>query len=161
MFVYTFEENVPLKTCKDKQYSFLRRAMNLAQKSTCEQQRHGCVIVKDDEIIAEGFNHKDIHLSHSFSIHAEVSALLKLGKKNRKFMSQCDLYVVRIGRDSMGNPLKYSKPCQDCMKAIQKAGVRKVFYSSNTEFEQLMFERYGYISSLSDSSDAGPASSSS
>lgn len=160
MFVYTFEEDVPLKSCKEKQYSFLERAMFLAQKSTCAQQRHGCVIVRDDEIISEGFNCKDVHFSHSYSIHAEVAALSKLSKKNRKFMSQCDLYVVRIGRDSMGKPLKYSKPCNDCMKAIHKSGVRKVYYSSNKEFEQMMFERYGSISSSDSSDDCSSASSS-
>ena len=140
MYIFSFEENVPIKSCKEKQYSFLRRAMNLAHKSTCENQHHGCVIVHDDEIIAEGFNYKKEFFNHRYSIHAEVAALSKLTKKNKKFMSTCDLYVVRIGTDNMGNPLKYSKPCSECMKAIIKAGVRKVYYSSNIEFEQLYSE---------------------
>lgn len=165
MFVYSFEEDVPLKSCKDKQYSFLKRAMNLAQKSTCEQQRHGCVIVKDDDIISEGFNYKSEHFSHCLSIHAEVAAIAKLGKRKRKFMSQCDMYVVRIGRDSMGNPLKYSKPCPNCMKAIQKAGLRKVYYSTNREFDELMLtmSKLQIIEepSSSSSSDAGGSISSS
>ena len=154
MYIYSFEENVPLKSCKEKQYSFLRRAMNLAHKSTCENQHHGCVIVRDDEIIAEGFNYKKEFFNHRFSIHAEVAALSKLSKKNKKFLSTCDLYVVRIGTDNMGNPLKYSKPCPECMKAILKAGIRKVYYSSNIEFEQLYAELYNNPKAASSSSDS-------
>ena len=138
--LHHFEDDNVIKNCNDKQYGYLNRAMNLALKSTCYNQRHGCVIVKDDEIISEGYNHTSVHLYHKFSVHAEVDALTKL-KRNKKFMANCDLYVVRVGRDSMGNPLKYSRPCQDCIKAIQKSGVRKVYYSSNLEFEQFIMDR--------------------
>lgn len=144
--IYSFEDNNVIRTCNDKQYSFLKRAMNLALKSTCQNQRHGCVIVKDNEIVSEGYNHTHTHLYHKFSIHAEVDAISKM-KHNKKYMSQCDLYVVRIGTDNMGNPLKYSKPCKDCIKAIEKSGIRKVYYSSNIEFEQMMVERFGVPSS--------------
>jgi len=107
---------------------FVRRAAANALKSPLKQHRHGCVIVKDDEIISEGYNHNFVHLYHKHSIHAEVDALSKT-KHNRKFLSQCDMYVVRIGTASMGYPLKLSKPCCDCTKAIQKSGLRRVFYS--------------------------------
>lgn len=160
MYVYSFEENVPMRTCKDKQYSFLRRAMNLAHKSTCENQHHGCVIIRNDEIVAEGFNFKTQYLNHRFSIHAEVAAISKLGKKNKKFMSTCDLYVVRIGTDNMGNPLKYSKPCPDCMQAIIKAGIRKVYYSSNLEFEQMCSEMTAQKPSSDSESNASSTSAS-
>lgn len=124
------------KTCSGKRTFFLERAMQLALKSTCIQHRHGCVIVKDNEIIAEGYNHHVVHFQHKMSIHAEVDALSKL-KYNRKIIPECEMYVVRIGTDRMGNPLKYSRPCMDCSRAIEKAGVRRVYYSSNEEFEQL------------------------
>jgi deoxycytidylate deaminase len=44
----------------------------------------------------------------------------------------------------MGNPLKYSKPCNGCIKAIEKSGIRRVYYSSNIEFEKMMIERFGF-----------------
>jgi deoxycytidylate deaminase len=138
--IHHFEDENLIKTCNDKQSFFLKRATNLALKSPCQNHRHGCVIVKDDEILSEGYNHTQTHLYHKFSIHAEVDAISKL-KHNKKLLSSCDLYVVRIGRDSMGNPLKYSKPCQDCIKAIHKAGIRRVYYSSNLEFERLLVEK--------------------
>ncbi len=107
---------------------YIRRATACALKSTLKTHRHGCVIVKDGEIISEGYNHNFIYLYHLHSVHAEVDALSKL-KHDRKFMSQCDMYVVRIGTDNMGNPLKLSKPCQSCTKAIIKSGLRRVYYS--------------------------------
>lgn len=149
--VYKFDDPNAMKACNERQSVFMNRAFNLARKSHCFTHRHGCVIVKDDEIVSEGFNHTDVHLYHKLSIHAEVDAISKL-KKNRKYLSQCDLYVVRIGRDSMGNPLKYSKPCPDCIKAIQKSGIRRVYYSSNNEFEKVMLKRY--LDSSDSSSDS-------
>lgn len=138
--IHQFDDENSVKSCNDKQYYFLKRAINLALKSTCQTHRHGCVIVKDDEILSEGYNHTQLHLYHKFSIHAEVDAISKL-KHNKKLLSACDLYVVRIGTDSMGNPLKYSKPCPACIKAIHKAGIRRVYYSSNLEFERLLVEK--------------------
>jgi deoxycytidylate deaminase len=144
-----FEDENTIKTSSEKQYSFFKRAMNVALKSQCINHRHGCVIVKDDEIISEGYNHRQYHLYHKMSVHAEVDALSKL-KHNKKIMSTCDLYVVRIGGDSMGNPLKYSRPCKDCEKAIKKSGIKRVYYSTNLEFEEIM-EREGSDHSCSSS----------
>lgn len=152
----TFDDEHTARQCNDRQYLFLKRAMTVAQKSTCIHQRHGCVVVKDGEIVAEGYNHHQTHLYHKFSIHAEVHALSKLRKFNKKFISQCTLYVVRIGTDNMGNPLKFSKPCKDCTRAIEKSGIKRVYYSSNSEFEALISS---YISSSSSDNSSTSASS--
>jgi deoxycytidylate deaminase len=133
MDFFKFHDDNVIKSCNEKQATFLDRALQLARKSTCNSQRHGCVIVRGDDIIAEGYNHTDVHLYHKFSVHAEVDALSKV-KRDRKYLSKCDLYVVRIGTDRMGNPLKYSKPCHDCSKAIEKSGIRNIYYSSNAEY---------------------------
>lgn len=121
------------KECTEKQRSFFRKAMHVAQSSQCANHRHGAIIVKGKEIISEGFNHKSWHLCHKFSVHAEVDALYKV-PHNKKLLSQCDMYVVRIGNESLGYPLKYSKPCPGCTKAILKSGLRRVFYSTSHEF---------------------------
>jgi deoxycytidylate deaminase len=123
------------RICKDKQEKFLRRAADSAIRSNVKSHRHGCVIVKDGEIVAEGFNHHTNHFEHTFTIHAEVDALIKL--KRIKNITGCELYVVRIGTDNMGNPLKYSKPCVNCTKAILKAGIKKVYFSTDDEFNSV------------------------
>lgn len=136
--LYDFEEQT--RICKEKQEFFLEKAAYIATHSNVKCQRHGCVIVKDGEIVAEGFNQHTKHFEHKFTIHAEIDALLKL-KKNKKILNECELYVVRIGTDSMGRPLKYSRPCEDCTKAILKSGIRRVYYSTDPDFDPL---RYRY-----------------
>jgi len=124
------------KTCNDKQETFLKKAAASAIRSNVKSHRHGCVIVKDGEIISEGFNHHTNHFEHTFTIHAEVDALTKV-KRLKNILSDCELYVVRIGTDLMGNPLKYSRPCVNCTKAILKAGIKKVYFSTDEEFNNI------------------------
>lgn len=128
------------KSCKEKQESFLRRAAVVAARSPVRNHRHGCIIVKDGEILAEGYNNYTQHFEHKFTIHAEVDALMKL-KKHKKMLLECELYVVRIGTDLMGRPLKYSRPCQDCTRAILNYGIKKVYFSTSEEF----MKEYGNI----------------
>lgn len=110
---------------------FIQKAADLALKSDLVNHRHGCVIVSNrGKIISEGYNYR----WKEMSIHAEVSAISQIHKKKKIDLSNCTMYVVRIGTDRMGNPLKYSKPCENCTHAILKSGLRKVFYSTNYEF---------------------------
>lgn len=109
--------------------------------------RHGCLIVnKAGEIVAEGYNHNYMHFYHKFSIHAEICCLSKM-KRNKKALSECEMYVVRIGTDNMQQPFKYSRPCPDCTKAIVKAGIKRVYFSTNDDFymklEQVPFKKQG------------------
>lgn len=115
---------------KDKHSFFLQKAAHQAHKSNCVLQRHGCVLVHNNKIVAEGYNHVTTYLCHVYSIHAEADAISKI-KHDKKLLSKCDLYVARIGKDSMGNPLKLSKPCESCEQLIHRSGIRKVYYSSS------------------------------
>lgn len=103
------------------------RAVTLAHKSTMTQ-RHGAVIVKNGEIIGEGYNHHAQYMCHSWSCHAEVDAIMSLRSKDRKQLNDATLIVVRVGGKG-GNQIKHSKPCEGCKKAIEKAGIKRVFYS--------------------------------
>lgn len=109
------------------------RAVQLAHKSTMTQ-RHGAVIVRNGEIIGEGYNHWTTYMSHSYSCHAEVAALLSVKNKTKKMLQDATMIVVRISNNHcMPNVLKLSKPCENCTKEINKWGIRKVFYSTNLE----------------------------
>jgi len=124
------------KTCSPKQEYYLRRAAQIALKSNVQSHRHASIIVneKTGEIISEGYNYHTTHMEHAYTIHSEVSALLKL-KKTKHSIENCAIYVVRVGTDRMQCPLKYSAPCSNCTKAILKAGIKKVYYSTDFEFE--------------------------
>ena len=140
-----------------QQEKFLKRCAYLASKSALTQ-KHGCVIVRRNEIISCGYNFKikdrkyisakergsttssyisPVHFNDTsntdhygcgFSVHAEISTIKKV--KNMD-LSNCEMYVVRLGPYSN---LKYSHPCKICSEYIEKFRIKKVYYSVNCEF---------------------------
>lgn len=104
------------------------RAKMVARKSDMEH-RHACIITRNNEIVAEGYNKKYNMFEHIYSIHAEVDAISKLPSRSKGYTADCVMYVYRIGSDVVGNPTKMSKPCKRCEDSIRKAGIRKVYYS--------------------------------
>lgn len=126
-------DGVPARDCDTRQEHFLKKAALVATRS-CMNHRHGCLIVnRNGEVLAEGYNSVNMHMCHMYSVHAEVSCLNKV-KKNKRLLNDCEMYVVRIGTDNMGCPLKYSRPCPECTKAIVKSGIKKIYYSTSEEF---------------------------
>lgn len=95
-------------------------------------QKHGCVVVHNNRIVASAHNHMPPMFNNS--VHAEVDALKKVKHKS-SLLKECDLYIVRIGPDSSKNALKYSKPCASCARFIASCGIRSVFYSTNYEYD--------------------------
>jgi deoxycytidylate deaminase len=113
---------------KKKIEPFLEAARHVATQSSM-LHRHGCVIVYGGQIIAKACNVHCCSPSASglWSIHAEVNAIRKV--KSRRILSECDMYIVRIGPEAAGFPFKLSKPCRHCQTIIEEVGVRTVFYS--------------------------------
>jgi tRNA(Arg) A34 adenosine deaminase TadA len=74
-----------------------------------------------------------INSNCSLSCHAEISALNKYYKNNRKKkykqipLNKLTIVVIRI--DSNGN-LMNSKPCSQCISKIYNSGIKKVIYST-------------------------------
>lgn len=121
---------------KFKDISYLRIAAEIAKKSPMTQ-KHGCVIVYKKEVIATGFNTMPSIFNQS--VHAEINAIKKV--KNRKYiLKDSDLYIVRIAPDSLDNVLKYSKPCANCTKYILNFNIRRVFYSTNFEYDEFVLK---------------------
>jgi deoxycytidylate deaminase len=115
-----------------KQVDVFDKAINEAKKSVMNH-RHGCVIVKDGEIVASGYNHMMDFMSHTMlSIHAECDAIRKVKNRGRRYLEQCSLVVVRLGStdEFKRHTLKNSKPCEACTKEIHKCGINRVFYSA-------------------------------
>jgi tRNA(adenine34) deaminase len=73
----------------------------------------GCVIVKDNIIIARGHNEKEI--KQDPTLHAEMTAIRKAGKKlNSWRLTDCDMYVTL-------------EPCPMCAGALIQARIRKLY----------------------------------
>lgn len=141
-----------------QQEKFLKKCAYLASKSVLTQ-KHGCIIVRRNEIISCGYNFKirdnkyiaekeggGTHTSYVRPVHFNdscsntdqygcrfsVHAEISTIKKVKNMdLSNCEMYVVRIGPYSN---LKYSHPCKICSEYIEKFKIKKVYYSVNCEF---------------------------
>lgn len=126
-----FDKN-DVKKSNEKQRNYMDIAAKTALKSPM-LQKHGAVIVYKNKIISEGFN----YFISDYSIHAEVSAIKLVKGKYRNILSECEIYVVRIGPNKFKNTLKYSKPCCNCQNAILKHNFKRAFYSTNYSYDTL------------------------
>ncbi len=100
---------------------FMRAAISLAEKGmkTNSGGPFGAVVVKDGEIIAEGYNR--VTSDNDPTAHAEVIAIREACKKLKSFqLDDCVIYTS-------------CEPCPMCLGAIYWARPKKVFYACNRE----------------------------
>ena len=95
--------------------------MNIALKEAMKAYKKdevpvGCVIVKDDKIIARGHNQKE--KKNNAILHAEIVTLNKAQKKlNDWHLNDCTMYVTL-------------EPCLMCTGAIIQTRIKKVVYGA-------------------------------
>ena len=97
---------------------FLPDLIKQASKSTVSY-KHAASIVRGKDIFAIQQNYHD--LKKNTFIHAEISAIRSLRNSAKNF----DVIVIRLNKKSLGN----SRPCKNCLSALKKIGVRRVYYS--------------------------------
>ena len=74
----------------------------------------GCVIVKDNKVLAKTHNLKE--KKRSVLCHAELIALYKASKKNKNWrLNDCEMYIT-------------VKPCPMCSSAIKQSRISKIYY---------------------------------
>lgn len=107
---------------------FILQALVIAQRSTCNRALVGSVLVKDNRVIASGYNgavqnrpHCDDvgHLmvdGHCVrTIHSEINALMQCSK-NGISTENAEIYVTHF-------------PCLNCTKSLVQAGIKQVNYA--------------------------------
>lgn len=129
-----FDTNNP-KNMNDKQSHYLDIAAKIAMKSTMNH-KHGCILVCKKQIISSGYNYS----VGETSIHAEIAAISNVKGKFKKFLSESEMYVVRIGPNNFHDCLKYSKPCFNCQNYISKKSIKKIYYSTNYDYDVAISE---------------------
>ena len=99
---------------------FMLRAIELSISSAKDTGGpFGCVMVKDDKIIAEGLN--KVTFSNDPTAHAEIVAIREACKKLNTFnLSGCDLYAS-------------CEPCPMCLSAIYWSHIDNIFYANTRE----------------------------
>ena len=96
----------------------MKEALKEAKKAELiDEVPIGCVIVKDDKIIARGHNQRETDQSPIG--HAEIIAINKASKKLKSWrLEGCDIYVTL-------------EPCIMCSGAIIQSRISKVYYGAS------------------------------
>ncbi|MDG0842586.1 ComE operon protein 2 [Staphylococcus equorum] len=109
---------------------FMAQSHLLALRSTCQRLSVGATIVKDNRIIAGGYNGSvsgEVHCidedclledGHCIrTIHAEMNALLQCAKQGVS-TDGATIYVTHF-------------PCLNCTKSIIQAGIQTIYYAED------------------------------
>lgn len=101
----------------EKAIRYMKEAIKEAKKAELiDEVPIGCVIVKDDKIIARGHNQRETKQNPIG--HAEIVAINKASKKlNSWRLEGCDIYVTL-------------EPCIMCSGAIIQSRIRKIYYGA-------------------------------
>lgn len=118
----TPEEKEAKRTRYDRAY--LRLAKEWAKLSHCKRKQVGAIIVKDNTIIADGYNGTPTGFENQcedqegntkwYVLHAEANAILKVARTTNN-ADGATLYLTH-------------SPCKDCSKLILQSGIRRLVY---------------------------------
>lgn len=151
----------------DKDNYYLDIAEEVSKRATCLRRRWGAVIVKNDEIIATGYNgaprgrknctdlgkciREELNVPRGEryelcrSVHAEQNAIISASRKD---MIGATLYEVGIDAKS-GDYVENSMPCAMCKRVIINSGIEKmIFRDSKDKFRVI------YVSELIENDDS-------
>ena len=103
------------------------------ERSACERLKVGCVLVKDNRIISQGYNgflpgceHKSIVRDNheQATVHAEQNALMDCAKRGAS-CNGCTAYITHY-------------PCLICARLLLAAGIKKIKYIENYKNDELV-----------------------
>ena len=104
----------------EEKNKFMLKAIELSIKSAeTTGGPFGCIIVKDNKIISEGFN--KVTLTNDPTAHGEIVAIREACNKLNTFkLSGCELYSS-------------CEPCPMCLSAIYWSHIDRVFYANTRD----------------------------
>jgi len=116
---------------------FMKIAIQVATRSTCDRKHVGAVIVRDKTILSTGYNGSVRGLPHCddvghmmedghcvATVHAEANAIGQAAK-NGTMIDGADIYVT-------------ASPCWTCFKLIANSGIKRIFYNEFYRDERVL-----------------------
>lgn len=145
-----------------KEEYYLNIAKAVSRRSSCLRRKYGCVIIKNDEIIATGYNgsargevnccdtgkcprvnepHNSGNYSDCPAVHAEQNAMLSASRKD---MIGSTMYLAgfeNLSADAGDNVIFESEipdciPCPICMRMIKNSGVERLIGANGIIWER-------------------------
>jgi dCMP deaminase len=115
-----------------KEY-FKQIALVASTRSPCQRLHVGCVLVKDNRIISQGYNgflpgcphESKMQNNHEqATVHAEQNAITDCAKRGVS-CNNADIYITHY-------------PCVNCMKLICASGIKNIFYINDYNNDPLV-----------------------
>ena len=104
-----------------------------AERSPCERLKVGCLLVKENRIIAQGYNgflpgapheSKVINDHEQSIVHAEQNTITDCAKRGVS-SDNCDAYITHY-------------PCTHCMKLLCASGIKNIYYINDYKNDPLV-----------------------
>jgi len=104
-----------------------------SKRSPCERLKVGCLLVKENRIIAQGYNgflpgapheSKIVNNHEQATVHAEQNVITDCAKRGVS-SNECDAYITHY-------------PCVNCMKILCAAGIKNIFYINDYNNDSLV-----------------------
>jgi dCMP deaminase len=124
---------------------FMSVAHLISRRSTCERAHIGAVIVRDNNILATGYNGSPSGLPHCEgpncliyksthpdgtieencmrTIHAEINAIAQAAK-NGTAIQGADIYIT-------------ASPCINCLKVLINVGIKTIYYDKPYKMQHI------------------------
>jgi len=113
----------PVKQARYDQ-AYIRMALEWAKLSHCKRKQVGAIIVKEGQIIADGYNgtptgfdnccEDDDGSTKWYVLHAEANAIMKVARSMNSARSST-LYLTM-------------SPCKECSKLVHQAGIKRLVF---------------------------------
>ena len=102
---------------------FKKIAEYTAERSPCQRLKVGCLLIKDNRIISQGYNgflpgapnrSMIVNNHEQATVHAEQNAITDCAKRGVS-TNESDAYITHY-------------PCVNCMKLLCASGIKNIFY---------------------------------
>ena len=125
---------------------FKQLTLMTSSRSPCDRLKVGCVLVKNNRIISQGYNgflpgaphqSKVVNNHEQATVHAEQNAITDCAKRGVS-SDQCDAYITHY-------------PCVNCMKILCASGIKNIYYINDYKNDPLVvyFKDVSNITNLS------------
>jgi len=120
-------------------------AFMVAERSTCNKLRVGCVLVKDNRIISTGYNGSIRGHEHC----TDAGCLLNdEGRCIRTIHAEQNAVLLALASTEGSTAYVTHEPCENCTKLLNQAGIKRVVYANPYKNERNIEFMHGMKSEL-------------